>query len=97
MHLVEVGGLQDIGRFDHPLAAAGGNEDTEHSRINGDQQGIGVVGADGGQKPGERVGDPSSHNHSEDHGIERELDEHPSGGGDALRNGAHESFRTPVQ
>ena len=44
--MVQVGGLQNIGRFDNPLASARGNKDAQDGRVQRHQQAVGVVSCD---------------------------------------------------
>lgn len=45
-----IGHLHHVRRFDDPLAATRGDEETQHRRIHTHQQGVGVVGGDGGEE-----------------------------------------------
>ncbi len=97
MHLMQIRGLQDIGRFDDPFAAAGRNENAEHRRVHRHQQGIGAVGAHRSEKLRQRIGNPCSNNHAKDNGIKRELDYYAAGGWNALGYGSHKALGAPVQ
>jgi len=51
------------------------------------------VCADRSEESCQRIGDPRSYDHSEDDGVERELDQHAACGRNALGYGAHEALR----
>src|SRR5579875_1613140 len=90
-------GLQDVGRFNDPFAAAGWHEKTEYGGIDGDKNGKSAVRGDTEEKAGEVAREPRHGDDSQNSAIKRELNEHAGGGGNGAVDGAGKGARGPMQ